>query len=393
MHSMRAVQIVAVVCVLFASSGCAVGAALLEPDASRRDANSVIDERPAQMGPCAESDGDRDGVGTDPSCAQKDCDDRNPAIFPGAPEACNRLDDDCDGMIDEELGEGSCGVGACRRSQPYCVDGALTACTPGAPSMEICNGLDDDCDGMTDEDVSGATCGVGACRRTASCTAGMLGACTPGAPSMEICNRIDDDCDGELDEGFRVAVVGSTYTALAGQHDGCTQSTRIGGACNAAIHRLCAARGCSTTGFGPLENSGDTAVIACVASDAVRSVPYATLTMHHSGCSASTERIGPQCNAAIHRYCASMGFVSGFGPLEQSADAATIACVRAPAAEVVSTTYTALSAQHGGCTQSSRIGSDCNAAIHRLCASRGASSGYGPVENSGDGATIVCVRP
>jgi hypothetical protein len=260
--------------------------------------------------------------------------------------------------------------------------------------MEVCNGLDDDCDGMTDEDIAGAmSCGVGACRRTAACTAGAPGMCTPGSPTMEVCNRVDDDCDGETDEGFRASVVSSTYTTLAGQHDGCTQATRIGGACNAAIHRLCAGRGCSQTGFGPLENSGDTSVVACIATDFVRSIPYAALTMQHPGCSASTERIGPQCNAAIHRYCASMGYASGFGPLEQGADAATIACVRAPSAEVVNSTYTALSGQHAGCNQTSRIGSDCNAAISRFCASRGAATGYGPIENSGDTAVIVCVRP
>jgi hypothetical protein len=221
----------------------------------------------------------------------------------------------------------------------------------------------------------------------------MLRPCVPGAPGVESCNGIDDDCDGETDEGFRVAVVNSTYTALAGRHDGCNPSTRIGGACNAAINRLCASRGCTQSGFGPLENSGDNAVIACVATDFVRSVPYATLSMHHAPCSASTERIGPNCNAAIHRYCASMGYASGFGPAEQGPDAATIVCLRAPSATVVNTTYTELSMRHGGCTQSTRIGSDCNAAISRFCSGRGFATGYGPVENSGDVAVVVCVRP
>ena len=30
-----------------------------------------------------------------------DCDDEDAAIFPGAPEACNLVDDDCDGEVDE----------------------------------------------------------------------------------------------------------------------------------------------------------------------------------------------------------------------------------------------------------------------------------------------------
>ncbi|MCA9542003.1 MAG: hypothetical protein KC620_24065, partial [Myxococcales bacterium] len=31
-----------------------------------------------------------------------DCDDRDPAVRPGAYDDCNRRDDDCDGRIDEE---------------------------------------------------------------------------------------------------------------------------------------------------------------------------------------------------------------------------------------------------------------------------------------------------
>jgi hypothetical protein len=42
-------------------------------------------------------DQDQDGF----SACRGDCNDRNPAIHPGAPEACNGIDDNCDGAIDE----------------------------------------------------------------------------------------------------------------------------------------------------------------------------------------------------------------------------------------------------------------------------------------------------
>ena len=52
-----------------------------------------------------------------------------------------------------------------------------------------------------------------------------------------------------------------------------------------------------------------------------------------------------------------------------------------------------MSARHGGCTQATPYGPDCNAAIHRECTSRGAASGWGPLEHSGDNLQIACVRP
>ena len=108
------------------------------------------------------------------------------------PEACNGLDDDCDGQVDERV-TNRCGVcGAepgeqCNGADDDCdgaVDeGALNACGGcGAVPIERCDGLDDDCDGRADE---GALNACGAC----------------GAAPVEVCNCEDDDCDQRIDEG------------------------------------------------------------------------------------------------------------------------------------------------------------------------------------------------
>ncbi len=97
-------------------------------------------------------DDDGDGV----AVSGGDCDDLDPSVWPGADEAPNGIDDDCDGLIDEgtiqadDDGDGWC-------EGPACADGSTpgdchdddAAVFPGA--VEDPNWLDDDCDGRVDE--------------------------------------------------------------------------------------------------------------------------------------------------------------------------------------------------------------------------------------------------
>jgi hypothetical protein len=273
-----------------------------------------------------------------------------------------------------------------------CVGGMWSACIP---PPERCNGGDDDCDGLPDDGFdcrAGATgtcttsCGsVGTRSCTASCTWG------PCSPPAETCNGSDDDCDGQVDEGFRATVLEVRYsTDLRSRHPGCDgTSQRIGPDCNAAIHRSCAARGCTPSGYGPVENTGDSAFITCVVGTVV-STTYSALSTHHSGCTAST-RYGPDCNAAIHRYCRAIGQTTGFGPVENWDDNAVVTCVRS--ATVMGTTYTAMRTYHSGCDgMRERMGPNCNAAIHRYCRALGFDSGWGPLENYADNLDIACIR-
>jgi hypothetical protein len=211
----------------------------------------------------------------------------------------------------------------------------------------------------------------------------------------EVCDGRDNDCDGTQDEGFRVSSNPSSYTVLQRFDAGCTSAIRVGIACNRATHRFCVGRGCSNTGFGPIENTGDTAVVGCLAGATLRNVTPAQLTALQEPCLPG-DLFGRACSSAIHRYCRGQGFATGLGPVEAAPASALVACLAGAHVSLVDTTYSTLRGLHPNCSgngESERFGSGCNAAISRFCVGRGALAGFGPVENSGDLATVVCIDP
>lgn len=186
---------------------------------------------------CLDNDGD--GVPGTGTCTQMpvDCDDADPARYPGGVEICDDLDNDCDGAIDEDLpqfdhftdadGDGH-GAGAPMKSCHAMVEGLVTQggdCDdadalkhPGAP--EACNSLDDDCDGTTDDNIQyrdfftdADADGFGTGTPTNSCEASLPGKVAQGGDcndanaqvkpgAAEVCNNLDDNCDGNTDETF-----------------------------------------------------------------------------------------------------------------------------------------------------------------------------------------------
>jgi hypothetical protein len=72
-----------------------------------------------------------------------DCDDTNPATYPGAPEICDGFDNNCDFIIPLEEGSDGDGDGVVTCND---CDDADASSYPGAPE-EDCDGVDHDCDG------------------------------------------------------------------------------------------------------------------------------------------------------------------------------------------------------------------------------------------------------
>ncbi|MBK8253659.1 MAG: hypothetical protein IPK82_13455 [Polyangiaceae bacterium] len=156
------------------------------PNGYDDDCDTVIDENVPNF------DDDGDGV----TELAGDCNDDNADIYPLAEEVLNGLDDDCDSLIDEGTVAFDDDADGLSEQAGDC-DDKNPAVLPGA--VELPNAVDDDCDGAVDEDTTvsdddsdGMTEADGDCNDFNSTV-------YAGAPEQE--NSIDDDCDGTVDEG------------------------------------------------------------------------------------------------------------------------------------------------------------------------------------------------
>ncbi len=212
-------------------------------------------------------------------------------------------------------------------------------------------------------------------------------------PDAEVCNGVDDDADGLVDEDldvFESPLSAAELQALG--HPDCSASIDpLSPACWAANHRYCQDSGCAVSGLGPVDETAGGLHTLCLDSThaSVQDTTFTVLETHHPACNI-TDRLGPACNAAISRFCADAGLTTGFGPVENSGDTAVVTCT--PSATVYPTTYTEMSQHDALCDGATeRWGENCNRAVNLWCRDAGHAGGFGPLENSGDTFVAACV--
>ena len=153
---------------------------------------------------------DMDGDGFS---VEEDCDDNDPAAFPGGAEICDGLDNDCDGTVDNNasdafewygdadgdgFGDAAQLTQACTAPLGYVpadgdCDDADSRVYPTAPETDCTDPIDYNCDGSVgyaDADGDGSP----ACEDCDDAE----GTAFPGG--TEICDAIDNDCDGDVDD-------------------------------------------------------------------------------------------------------------------------------------------------------------------------------------------------
>jgi hypothetical protein len=312
------------------------------------------------------------------------------AVDPVA-ETCNNMDDDCDSRIDETLSR-ACST-ACGSGTETCLLGSFSGCTAPPVRVETCNAVDDDCNGAVDDGITRAcssACGSG----TETCSTGAFVGCTAPAVPAESCNRLDDDCDGVVDDGFQVNPFASVaQSALTASQAACVSSTSGLDVCLTAAHRWCGMQGCYDSGVGLLGAGSGSARVLCLGPRAVTVVPT-TFAEVSSGAAIAITPSNVSTRVALsasNRFCRSRGFEGGYGPVEHGDPVFYAGCVSAPSASYRSIATSELRAR--GCDPI--ITAEpvaCAAAADGYCRDNGFEGGWGPVEWNDTNAAVVCAR-
>ncbi|EKD41211.1 MAG: hypothetical protein ACD_73C00801G0001, partial [uncultured bacterium] len=155
-----------------------------------------------------------------------DCNDTNTAIHPGVTDNCDGIDNDCssvtlDGSGDLTIGTSCDGADAdlCKSGKFACTSGAKI-CAGDANILEVCDGKDNNCNGSIDEGVGNTyyqdsdTDSFGnpsvpktACTKPAGYVTDKTD-CDDGKAAIkptatEICDGVDNNCNNQIDEGVK----------------------------------------------------------------------------------------------------------------------------------------------------------------------------------------------
>ena len=177
-------------------------------DGIDNNCDGEVDEYSAVDAPTWYADVDGDGFGitdyvqiacdqpTGYSATSDDCNDNDASIYPGAPEQPNYIDDDCDGIVDDNTVNYDDDGDGFNENQGDCDD---TTPMVNPAQVEVINAIDDDCNGLIDDQtVIYDDDGDGYSENQGDCDDANIAV----APNLtEICaNGVDDNCNGTEDE-------------------------------------------------------------------------------------------------------------------------------------------------------------------------------------------------
>ena len=164
-------------------------------DGVDNDCDGFVDQGLTNLDYWPDSDGD--GYGDAASMPISDCapvaghvsnsDDGDATINPAAAEACDAVDNNCDGAVDEGFDTDGDGYTSCGGD---CDDGD-SSINPTA--AETCDGVDNDCDGDVDEEIDGDGDGYTPCAGDCDDSDAAV---NPAA--AEACDAVDNDCDVDV---------------------------------------------------------------------------------------------------------------------------------------------------------------------------------------------------